>query len=123
MGWSPQPSQGWGIFPTIRPSSSSNSKVDPASSEVGEIQGNPPKAPPTPNTSSKVAEQVEDTTKIGDVNKEVVQGADLPLIALKDLSKEKKTSQNMELVLATLSIPSKKDLKDKTQVSTTAADT
>ena len=70
-----------------------------------------------------MAEQVEDTTKTGDVNKEVVQGVDLPLIAPKDLSKEKETSQNMELVLATLSIPSKKDLKDKTQVSTTAADT
>ena len=84
-----------------------DSKVDPASSEASEIRGSPPKAPPVANTSSKVAEQAEDTIKVGDVNKEVVQGADLPPLAPKDLSTEKETSQNMELVLATLAIPPK----------------
>ena len=70
-----------------------------------------------------MVEQAEDTTKAGDVNKEVVQGANLPLIAPKDLSMEKETSQNMDLVLATLTIPPKEDPKDKAQVSTTAVDT
>ena len=91
--------------------------------EAGEILSSPPKAPPAANTSSTVAEQAEDTTKIRDVNKEVVQGADLSSIAPKDLSKEKETSQSMELVLATLAITPKEDPKDKAQVSTMAADT
>ena len=42
--------------PVIHPSSSSDSKVDPMSSEVGEIQGSPPLAPPVAHTSSKGAE-------------------------------------------------------------------
>ena len=42
--------------PAIHPSSSSDSKVDPVSSEAGEIQGNPPLAPPAAHTSSKGTE-------------------------------------------------------------------
>ena len=91
--------------------------------EAGEILSSPPKAPPAANTSSTVAEQAEDTTKIRDVNKEVVQGANLPSLAPKDFFKEKETSQSMELVLATLAIPPKEDPKDKAQVSTTTANT
>ena len=53
----------------------------------------------------------------------MVQGADLPPIALKDPSKEKKASQSMELVLATLPIPPKEDPKVKTQVSSTVVTT
>ena len=78
--------------PAIHLSRSSDSKADPASSEVGEIQGNPPKAPLATRTSSKGAEQAEDTSKIWDVNTKVVQGVNLPLLASKDLSKEKETS-------------------------------
>ena len=55
--------------PTICLSSSADSKVDPMSSEAGEIQDNPPKAPPTANTSSEETEQIEGVTKTGDVNK------------------------------------------------------
>ena len=76
----------------IRPSSSSNSKADLVSSEVGEIQGSQPEVPPVANTSSEGVEQAEDTTKTGDINKEIVQGSDPPPMALKDLSKEKETS-------------------------------
>ena len=93
------------------------------SSEAGEIQDNPPKAPPTANTSSEETEQAEGVTKTGDVNKWEVQGSDLPSTAPKDPPKEKEASQNMELVLATLPIHSKKDPKDKTKVSSTTANT
>ena len=55
------------------------------SSKASEIQGSPSKA----NTSSKGVEQVKDTSKTGDVNKEVFQGSDLPPTAPKDPSKEK----------------------------------
>ena len=76
-------------LPTIRPSSSQDSKANPASSEAGEIRGSPPKAPPAAKTSSMVA---KDTTNTGDVHKEVIEGVDLPPIAPKDLFKEKETS-------------------------------
>nr|POE55227.1 hypothetical protein CFP56_02227 [Quercus suber] len=109
--------------PAIRPSGSSSFKADSVSLEVGEGQGSPPKAPPTANTSSKETEQAEDTAKLGDINKEVVQGVDLPPIAPKDLSKEKEAFQSMELVLATLPIPLKEDPRGKAQVSTMVAAT
>lgn len=41
----------------------------------------------------------------------------------KDPSKGKGTSQNMKLVLATLSIPPKEDPKDKAEVPTIATNT
>ena len=75
--------------PAIRPLSSSISKVNPASSEVGDIQGSLPKIPVATNTPSEGAEQAEDTSKIGEINKEVVQGSGIPPIAPKDPSKEK----------------------------------
>ena len=37
--------------PTICLASSLDSKADPTPSEAGEVQGSPPKAPPTANTS------------------------------------------------------------------------
>ena len=55
--------------PAIRLASFSDSKVDPSPSEAGEVQGSPPKAPPTTDTSSEGREQAEDTTRAGDVNK------------------------------------------------------
>ena len=61
------------------------------SSEAGEIQGIPSKAPPTANTFSKGAELAEDTTGVGDANKETVQGTELPPFVPKDLSQEKGT--------------------------------
>jgi len=60
---------------------------------------------------------------LGDVNKEVVQDVALPPVASKEPLKEKEASQSMELVLATLPIPPKEDLKSKAQMSTTAAST
>ena len=109
--------------PAICTSVSSGSKADPVFSQAGESQASPSKTLPAANTSSKEAEHAEDTAKLGDINKEVVQGAALPPVAPKIPSKEKEASQSMELVLATLPIPPKKDPKGKAQVSTTAAST
>ena len=108
---------------TIRPASSLDSKADPTPSKAGEAQGSPPKAPPTTNTSFEGGEQVEDTTRARDVNEGTIQGPDLAPPVPGDLLKEKRTSQSMELVLATLAIPPKVDPKDKAQVPPTAADT
>ena len=109
--------------PTIHPLSSLNSKVNPASSEVGDIQGSLPKIPVATNTHSEGAEEAEDTSKIGEINKNVVQGFGLPPIAPKDPLKEKETSQSMELVLATLTVPRKEDPKDKAKASSMATST
>ena len=109
-------------LPAIRLSSFLGSKADLVSLETGEIQGSLSEAPFAADTSSKGAEQAKDTTKVGDVNKGTIQGFGLPPIAPKDLPKEKETSHNMELVLATLSVPSKEDHKDKAKVSITMAD-
>ena len=109
--------------PAIRLVSSSESKADTASSEAAEAQGSPTRAPPATNTSSEGGEQVEDTTKAGDADQGAVQGIGLAPTIPGDLPKEKETSQSMELVLATLAIPSKLDPKDKVQVPPTAADT
>ena len=92
---------------TIRPSGSLGSQADSVSSEAGEGQGSPSKAPSAANTSPKEAEQAKDATKSGDISEEVIPGAALPLVAPKDTSKEKEASQSMELVLTTLSIPPK----------------
>ena len=87
-------------------------KTDPGSSETGQIEDSPSKAPPVANTSQEGVKQAKGTTEVGNVNKEADQAFDLPPMAPKDLPKDKETSQNMELVLATLSIPPKEDLKD-----------
>ena len=110
-------------LPAIHPASSSDSKADPASSEAVDAQGSPTRAPSAVNTSSEGGEQAEDTIKAGDANQGAVQGAGLAPTVPGDLPKEKETSQNMELVLATLTIPSKADPKDKAQVPPTAANT
>jgi len=49
--------------------------------------------------------------------------AALPPVAPKNPLKEKEAFQSMEIVLATLPIPSKEDPKGKSQVSTTVAST
>ena len=83
----------------------------------------PPKASLAIGTITKGAKQAEDTSKTGEVNREAIQGSELPSPAPRDTSKEKETSQNMELVLATFTIPPKEDPKEKAEVSTTTANT
>nr|POF10025.1 hypothetical protein CFP56_46373 [Quercus suber] len=109
--------------PAICISGSSGSKVDLISLEVDKGKANPSKAPPIANISSKEAGQAEDTKKLGDTTKEMAYDVAMPPVAPKDPSKEKETSQGMEVMLETLPIPPKEDLKGQGQASTTTAST
>ena len=63
--------------PAIRPQSSSNTMA------------NPPKAPPAIGAITEGAEQAEDTSKAKEVNREAVQGSELPPPAPRDTSKKR----------------------------------
>ena len=78
--------------PAIHLLGSSGSKADPVSSEADEGKASLSKAPPTANISPKEARQAEDAEKVADATKEVAYDAVLPLMALKDPSKEKEAS-------------------------------
>ena len=104
-------------------SGSLSSKADSVSKEADEGKENPTKTLPIANILPKVVEQSEDARKAVATTKEVAYDAHLPLAAPKDPSKEKEASHNMEIVLTTLPIPSKEDLKGKGPASTTAAST
>ena len=97
--------------PTICPQNSSDSISDL------------PKVPPAIGTITEGVKQTEDTSKAREVNRETVQGSELPSPTPRDTSKEKETSKSMELVLATLTIPPKEDPKERAEVSTMAAST
>ena len=109
--------------PAIYASGSSGSKADTVSKEADEGKENPTKALPTANISPKVVEQPEDARKVADTTKEVALDAHLPSAAPKNPFKEKEASHNMEIMLTTLPIPSKEDLKGKGPASTTTAST
>ena len=93
------------------------------SKEADEGEESPTKALPTTNISSEAAEHAKDAEKAVNLTKEVAPNAPLPPNAPKEPPKEKEASQNMEIVLATLPIPSKEDLKGKRPASITAAST
>ena len=99
------------------------SKADLVSSGTDKGKESPTKVLPIANISSKEAKSFEDAKKAAATTKEGAYDAALPPIAPKDPSKEKKASYNIEIVLATLPIPPKEDLKGKDQASTTAAST
>ena len=71
----------------------------------------------------KEAKQYEVVEKAADIAKEVAHDTTLPPTAPKDPSKEKEASYNMEIVLATLPIPTKEDLKGKGPTSFMVAST
>ena len=104
-------------------SGSSGSKADSVSSGIDEGKESPTKALPTANISSKEAEPSENAKKAIDLTKEVARDVALPSMAPKDSLKEKEASQSMEIVLATLPIPSKEELQGKGQAFTMAAST
>ena len=110
-------------LPTIRASGSSGFKADIAPKEANEGKESPTKALPTANIPPKKAEQSEVAEKVADASKEVAHDATLPSIALKDPPKEKEASHNMEIMLETLPIPTKEDLKGEGQAPFTAAST
>ena len=105
--------------PAIRASSSLSSKAGSVSEEADEGKESPTEALPTANISPEAAEQFKVVEKAVDTTKEVAYDAHLPLAAPKDPSKEKEASHNMEIVLATLPILTKEDLKDKGLASST----
>lgn len=78
----------------------------------------PAKAPPpSSNSHSKEAEQVRAAKKEKGTTKGVVPEVTKPPVAPKDPSK---VSESLKIVLATLSIPTKEDPKDKGPAFTTA---
>jgi len=107
----------------IRVLGSSGSKADSVSKEANEGKESPTKALPTANISPEAAKQSKDAKMVADTTKEVAHDAHLPPAAPKDPFKEKEASHNMEIVLATLPIPSKEDLKGEGPTSTTTAST
>ena len=109
--------------PAICALGSSGSKADLVSKEANEGKESPTKALPTANISPEVAKQSEDAKMAANTTKEVAHDVHLPPAAPKDPLKEKEASYNMEIVLATLPIPFKEDLKGKGPSSTTTAST
>jgi len=107
----------------IRALGSSGSKADPISSGTDKSKESPTKVLPIANISSKEAKPFEDAKKAANTTKEGAYDAALPPIAPKNPSKEKKASYSMEIMLATLPIPPKEDLKGKDQASTMATST
>ena len=81
----------------------------------------PAKAPSSSNSPPKEVEQVKAAEKEKDTTKGVALEATKPPAAPKDPSKDKEVTQSLEIVLATLPIPTREDSKSKGPVSTTAA--
>ena len=100
--------------PAIHARGSASSKVD-TSSNVAELgKGSLAKVPPSSSSPSKEAQQYRVVEKKADANKGVASNATKPLIISQDPPKEKEVPSTMEVVLATLPLPAKGDLKSKT---------
>ena len=76
-------------------------------------KGSPIKAPPSSDSPSMVAQQHGIAEKEAVANKGVALDATKPPAAPRDPLKEKDVSSTMEIVLATLLVPAKGDLKSK----------
>ena len=109
--------------PAIRASGSLGFKTHTAFKEADVGNESPAKTLPLVQSPSKEAELPEVAEKPARVTKEVAHDAIQPPAALKDQSKEKEVSHNIEIILATLPIPTKEDLKDKSLASSKAAST
>ena len=86
-----------------------------------EGQTSPSKAFSSSHTSFQEVVQAEDLEKAAETNKEKTQDAAQLSVAPSDPSKENEAPKNMEIVLATFSIPPKEDPKGKCPTSTTVA--
>ena len=109
--------------PAIQASGSSGPKADIDSKEADTGKESPAKVLPSVQSSSKKAKLPKGTEKPAEVTKEVAHDAILPLADPKDPSKGKEAPHNMEIVLATLPIPTKEDPKGKGLASFTATTT
>ena len=104
----------------IRSSSSSSSKADTPPEVANPEKSSLKKVPPTSGSPSKVAEQLELNETKTEVTKEVAPDATKPPAAPQDPTKDKEVSI-MEIVLASLPIPTKSDPKGADQGSSEAA--
>ena len=96
------------------------SKADTTPQDPNPSQDSLAKALPSSNSPPKEAEQVKAVEKEKDTTKRVIPEATKPPAAPKDPSKGKEVSQSLEIVLATLPIPTKEDPKGKGPTSTIA---
>lgn len=101
------------------PLSSSSPQTTTIPKKVDEGKGSPAKISPSSSSPSKVEEQAKATEKEKESSKGVVLETTKPLVAPKDPSKGKESSKDLEIILATLPLPAKKDLKGKGPTSTT----
>ena len=81
----------------------------------------PSQISPSVQSSSKEAKLLKGAEKLVEVTKEVAHDAILPPVDPKDQSKENEAPHNMEIVLATLPIPTKEDPKSKGLASSMVA--
>ena len=109
--------------PAIRASGSSSSKADTTFKEADASKESLAKTLPSVQSPSKEAELPEVAEKPVEMTKEVAHDAIQPRATPKDPSKEKEASHNMEIMLATLPIPTKEDLKGKGPASSTITST
>ena len=107
--------------PDIRASGLSGSQPEAAPKDPNLSKDIATKALPSPNNPPKEAEQAKVAEKEKDITKEVVPEATKPPAAPKDPYKDKEVSKSLEIVLATLHVPTKKDSKGKGPASTTDA--
>ena len=101
------------FLPAIRAFGPASSKTDIASEVADMGKARPTKVLPVPNNPSKVAEQPGVVEKETNTTKGVAPDARKPLTASQDLLKEKEVPTKMEIILATLPMPTKGDLMSK----------
>ena len=105
--------------PTIHPSSSFAPKDDNTFKVVETGKEILAKVLPTSSNSSKEAEHIGVIEKEADKTKEAAHDATQRLVNPKDPSMQKEAPQKIELILATLTVPSKEELKGKSTASST----
>ena len=94
---------------------STSSKANIASEVVELGKDSPAKVPVSSNSPSKEAQHLGVTEKETDTTKGVAPDAIKPPVAPQDLPKEKEVPPKMEIVLTTLPVPAKRNLKGKAQ--------
>ena len=104
------------ILPPYHPSPTfASSKVDTPSEVAKHKKDSLEKVPLRSGSPPKEAEQLGFAEKEADMTKGVAPDATKPSTALQDPSKEKEVPPRMEIVLATLPMPTKGDPKGKDQ--------
>ena len=106
--------------PAIRALSSSSSKTDTPLEVADSEKQNPHEVPPPPSSPPKLAKQPKASEKEVEMNKEVAFDTNMPPVVPQDPSKDKEDTK-MEIVLASLPIPTKGDSQGVDQWSSEVA--